>query len=113
MIGIREYYPKDGEMLPGAKVCLHLTRPSIAADNTSCHQGISLPIDQFNQIMSILPEVETALIARGQTVERPTYDGEQPAPTKAAEDDGAKEDPGSKSRKSEKKNFEATSDEED
>ena len=76
-----------------------------------------MPINQFNQLLSILPEVEAALIARGQTVQRPIYDGEQAVPTEKAERDDAKEDvgdgPGSKRPKSEKQNFEATSEEEE
>ena len=32
MIGIREYYYKDGEMLPGSKVCLHQPRAFLDAD---------------------------------------------------------------------------------
>ena len=80
-------------------------------------QGISMPIDQFNLLLSILPEVEAALIARGQTVHRPIYDGEQAVPTEKAGKDDAKEDvgdgPGSKRSRSEKQNFEATSEEEE
>lgn len=35
---------------------------------------ISLPIDQFNQFLVVLPEVEAALIGKGHTVQRPIYD---------------------------------------
>ena len=76
-----------------------------------------MPVHQFNLLISVLPEVEAALIARGQTVQRPIYESEQAVPRETAENEGSKEDagngPGSKSQKSEKQNFEATSEEEE
>ncbi len=38
-------------------------------------QGISLPIDQFNALLSHLPQVETALAEKGEMVGRPVYSG--------------------------------------
>ena len=72
MIGIREYYPKDGEMLSGAKVCLHRPHASLNTDNSAWYHGISMPIHQ--SALFVRPEVEVALIARGQTVRRPLYE---------------------------------------
>lgn len=66
-------------------------------------QGISLSLDQYNALMEVLPEVETALAKKGQTVVRPNFEGNA-AKDKADEDD----DEGSDANK---KNFEATSDE--
>jgi len=38
-------------------------------------QGISLPIDQFNALLSHLPQVESALAEKGERVGRPVYSG--------------------------------------
>ncbi|KAI9725559.1 MAG: hypothetical protein M1828_003047 [Chrysothrix sp. TS-e1954] len=57
MINIREFYGKDGAKLPGKK-------------------GISLPIDQWQMLINAMPEIETALKTRGESVVRPLYKGE-------------------------------------
>nr|POE48035.1 putative rna polymerase ii transcriptional coactivator [Quercus suber] len=54
MVGIREFYEKDGKMLPGKK-------------------GISLTTDQFASVLQILPQVEAALHSRGVSLPRPEY----------------------------------------
>ncbi|TKX21572.1 RNA polymerase II transcriptional coactivator-like protein [Elsinoe australis] len=54
MVNIREFYEKDGQQLPGKK-------------------GITLPIDQFTALLSILPQIETTLQDRGIDVPRPEY----------------------------------------
>ena len=38
-------------------------------------QGISLTLEQYNTVMSVLPEVESALAAKGAEVERPEFNG--------------------------------------
>ncbi|KAJ6172436.1 hypothetical protein N7470_001503 [Penicillium chermesinum] len=47
MVSIREYYEKDGKALPGKK-------------------GISLPMDQFSAFITLLPEIEEALVEAGE-----------------------------------------------
>jgi len=53
-IGIREYYEKDGQVLPGKK-------------------GISMGIDQFNAFISLLPQIEKELGKKNIKPSRPLY----------------------------------------
>ncbi|RDW90898.1 transcriptional coactivator p15/PC4 family protein [Aspergillus mulundensis] len=92
MVSIREYYEKDGEELPGKK-------------------GISLPIDQFSALLTLLPDIEIALQEKGVAIPRPNYvhqgtnsDGDE------VEDDST--DELSRARPA-RKNIEATSDEDE
>ncbi|KAL4781917.1 transcriptional Coactivator p15-domain-containing protein [Aspergillus varians] len=92
MVNIREYYEKDGGELPGKK-------------------GISLPIDQFSGLLTLLPDIEAALQEKGVSVPRPNYVGLH---TKSGGDNGEDDstDDLSESRPS-RKNIEATSDEDE
>ncbi|CAF9933121.1 MAG: hypothetical protein HETSPECPRED_008543 [Heterodermia speciosa] len=90
MVNIREYYEKDGQMLPGKK-------------------GIALTIPQYNALLSALPDIETALATRGETLERPVYDGKAVVTFDGAQD---KEVDTTAHATESKKNFEQTSEEE-
>ncbi|RPA93693.1 PC4-domain-containing protein [Choiromyces venosus 120613-1] len=56
LINIREYFEKDGELLPGKK-------------------GISLTVEQFNAFLSALPQIEQHLTDAGVVIERPNFGG--------------------------------------
>ena len=73
LVNIREYYEKDGEMQPGKKVNSH--QVSFVIIFTYHSQGISLSLDQYSNLISILPDIEKLLIKKGEQVPRPKYDG--------------------------------------
>ncbi|RHZ58476.1 transcriptional coactivator p15/PC4 family protein [Aspergillus thermomutatus] len=91
LVNIREYYEKDGQELPGKK-------------------GISLPIDQFSVLVTLLPDIEMALKESGEFVPRPDY---PQANKKLNGDDSNEADHSAESevKDSMKKNIEATSEE--
>ncbi|CAD0018791.1 unnamed protein product [Aureobasidium pullulans] len=107
-INIREYYEKDGKMLPGKK-------------------GISLSLEQFSAFLEVLPEIEAALKSKDQELPRPNYTSEGPSIAAESEQEEfetetADVEPETKTDTSSnkldkfkygKKNHEATSDEED
>ncbi|KAL9625990.1 MAG: hypothetical protein Q9204_007673 [Flavoplaca sp. TL-2023a] len=96
MVNIREYYEdkNSGAVLPGKK-------------------GISLPLAQYSTLVSLLPSIEAALAAKGESVPRPDYSTAQPSekPGEDNNDDGAEED--DSNGNGGKKNFEATSEEDE
>lgn len=101
MVSIREYYQKDGEMLPGKK-------------------GISLPLEQFTALMTVLPQVVGELSKLGDDVPFPKFETSN-LNTQAdadASDDNLDKDSPTKSNgasahkvKHKKGNYESTSDE--
>lgn len=64
-------------------------------------------LEQYEALVGSMPAIESALASRGQTVSRPNYDG-APEQENKIKSDGESED-----EKEGKKNFEATSEEEE
>ncbi|EAW06263.1 transcriptional coactivator p15/PC4 family protein [Aspergillus clavatus NRRL 1] len=92
-INIREYYERDGQELPGKK-------------------GISLPIDQFSSLVTLLPDIETALRESGQFISRPDYGGDDGQADEVPRD-GTEPSMGADVVYSSRKNIDATSDEDE
>ncbi|KAL5332845.1 transcriptional Coactivator p15-domain-containing protein [Aspergillus crustosus] len=93
MVNLREYYEKDGEQLPGKK-------------------GITLPIDQFSTLMTLLPDIELVLQEKGETIPRPKYDNFDTLPGGDDEVDDSTDELLGAAPPS-RKNIEATSDEDE
>ncbi|KAL8838168.1 MAG: hypothetical protein Q9176_005251 [Flavoplaca citrina] len=96
MVNIREYYEdkNSGAMLPGKK-------------------GISLPLAHYSTFVTLLPSIEAALGAKGESVPRPDYSTVQPSekPQSGDDEEGGEDDEGDGDGG--KKNFEATSEEDE
>ncbi|KAE8144358.1 putative RNA polymerase II transcriptional coactivator [Aspergillus avenaceus] len=93
LVSIREYYEKEGQELPGKK-------------------GISLPMDQFASLVTLLPDIELALEENGVSVPRPDYAGKgrlQEACDREPED--ALDSTGPGDTRMSRENIEATSEE--
>ncbi|OAX82642.1 hypothetical protein ACJ72_03004 [Emergomyces africanus] len=71
MVSVREYYEKDGQELPGKK-------------------GISMPLEQFNTLILLLPDVEEVVKEKGGSLDRPNYverEGKQTAKSESAQEE--------------------------
>ena len=78
-------------------------------------QGISLPLDQFAALVDVLPQIEKVLKEKGEDIPRPKYDKMEDEAEHGAEEEEAvdEEEEDAEDTKNEKKNFEATSDEDE
>ena len=78
-------------------------------------QGISLPLAQYSTLVSLLPSIEAALAAKGESVPRPDYSTVQPSekPRNSEDEEGDENDEGDGDGDGGKKNFEATSEEDE
>ncbi|KAJ0161258.1 putative RNA polymerase II transcriptional coactivator [Colletotrichum tanaceti] len=86
-VNVREYYEKDGEMLPGKK-------------------GISLTVAQYETLVKVIPAINEKLRMIGHDIENVKEDGDAPTAVESAKKSSREK---SKAKKS---NIEATSDEE-
>ncbi|KAI4258359.1 MAG: hypothetical protein L6R42_005147 [Xanthoria sp. 1 TBL-2021] len=97
MVNIREYYEdkSSGAMLPGKK-------------------GITLPLAQYSTFVTLLPGIEAALVAKGESVARPDYSTAQSSekPPNVEDEDAGEEEEGNGDG-GKRKNFEATSEEDE
>lgn len=122
MVSIREYYQKDGEYLPGKKVCpcrLDVWPSTVPLTSV---KGISLPLEQFTAFMAVLPQVVGRLSELGDDVAIPDFSGVSKVIKHGQDEDGSEEGaqgaangkPSSTSDRSKhaKRNHESTSDEE-
>ncbi|KAK8139610.1 hypothetical protein PG984_000733 [Apiospora sp. TS-2023a] len=92
LVSVREYYTDAaGEMKPGKK-------------------GISLTLDQWNNLMKASGEVNAELSAKGHAVTEPSSSSSAPVASTSAAKPSKDSD---KQKKSKRANIEATSDEED
>ena len=66
-------------------------------------------MDQFNNLVKLLPQIETALSKQGEKIDRPSYEG---AGGSAADDGDGEEEMVVEKQATAKRNFEETSEEE-
>ncbi len=109
LINIREYYEKDGKMLPGKKVCLLALSSTLFKLKRHLHwivgtKGISLSVDQYRALLKAAPGINASLRDLGEVVE----DGDE----NITEGISKSKVPSKERSKSTKANIDATSDEE-
>lgn len=75
-------------------------------------QGISLPLEQFNTLIKLLPHIETVLAEKGQSIERPDYSGAGESASADEEEEEEEDEVVEKKAEKGKQNFEETSESE-
>jgi hypothetical protein len=86
--------------------------PASALDGSSSWpQGISLPVEQYNALLTLLPQIEGKLSEKGHEVPRPEYGASANDQTAAKNDQDDEDEEEADDPK--KSNIEATSDEDE